>query len=1058
MVKNDIEKGDYMNKIIFIAKGWGRTAGGINAFNYSLCKAMAGMYGENIVCVVPDVDNKICSRAKEKYGIKLVGMISGDFEDAGEIVKRLYNDGIIKPESKKQKIIWIGHDIYTGQTAVSCRDIVKGSKCAVIHHMAYNEYYSILNDDAASSIKKEREQRKILSAADYIFPNGPKLKNSAMNLVGRAGQKKILEILPGIEKGHDFFNDAHTFSVVTFGRVEEESGSKKSNSIIKQTNLAIAAWASFVGDMDETYSTNMDVIGYDKTGDINDENKKIKSFAEKYGGKTLTIRALPYMDDSDLLFDQIGKSSLYMMLSREEGFGLSCLEAISTGIPVILSENTGLYEALKERKLDNYLLTVKIDGSNEEPYFTENDFENVKKKIHEFYYNKERYKKDILALREELEKKGFSWEESAASMIKFMEIKMERAAKKTLRKTQILPCREKFVDEKWFDRLELYSEMDLKYEEQRIILVQGSRYSKKELSMLWWAKYKGIAWEQLYYYDALEKKSPGDFRLQAEELLELNDLLAVEVYFLISGFPVNEPGEYYKALRQMLENYPKLHFIIFTDKEFSNLSKITVHCTWMRLTIRGMSKESVRDYFELYGIDITEEEIQELEPTEYLPEILKDYVDYVLDKESDVKEALRNVEIDKNIPQEISDRLDRQEVMLAGVLALFEAPFSKNMANKMAERRGIHKKIIDGLVKNRIIFKYSKHSYKIPQFYRKCLMEKLTDEEIRDACSEISRYYYSSYKYAWGEKLTNEDVMRGINACRFAIKAHDYEKARNYLMEGKYALQKRGKRKGMYKFLIPIMKDLYHIFGDSDVWLVYHLVHCLVITGDISYADRILRRMDMGTIVDWECKVAVLRLKGELYCEYNGPEKAYEYLYNVYNACRNPAKTYHAIDEQMRAYLLELQIECGLYKDVLDDCEKYMKNHKSDYLNAILLNYAAICKRKLKVEQRAEDFDEVIELFENLDDKRGIAWTKMEKGIALKEMNAQGAEDTLIEAIEAQKESGECSRQYRLHLAELCKHNASEKLGHLLEGERERFRRIMKERFIPKELLTYQYS
>lgn len=1047
-----------MNKIIFIAKGWGRTAGGINAFNYSLCIAMGGMYGGNIVCVVPDVENKICKRAKEKYGIHLVGMISGDFEDPNEIIKRLCNDGIIKREDKKQKIIWIGHDIYTGQIAVSCRDIVAGSKCAVIHHMAYNEYYSILNDDPGASVEKEMKQRKVLQAADYIFPNGPKLKNSAQNLVGRDGQDKILEILPGLEKGHGFLNDAHTFSVATSGRVEEGSGSKKSNSIIKQTNLAIAAWASFVGDMDETAPTNMDVIGYDKICDINEENKKIKNFAEKYSGKTLNIRALPYMDEPEKLFELISQKSLYMMLSREEGFGLSCLEAISVGTPVILSEMTGLYLALKERKLDNYLLSVTINGSNEEPYFTENDLENVKKKIHQFYYGKEKYKKDILDLKEELEKNGFSWEKSAASMIEFMEIEMERAPEKIHQRTQIIPCQEKFGDEKWFDRQELYSEIDSKYKHQRIILVEGSIHGKKELSMIWWAKYKGIAGEQLYYYDALEEKTPEDFRIQAEGLLDSGTLPDDKVYFLIAGFPVNEPGDYFAAIRQMLENYPKLYFIIFTDKRFSNLSEIKRYYNYMRLTIQGMNKESVRRYFGLYDIDIAEEEIEELAPTEYLPEILKDYVDYVLDEESNVKEALQRVEIDREIPEEISGRLNRQEIMLAGVLALFEIPFSKKIANKMAEKRGIHKDTINKLVNKRIIFMNSKYSYKIPEFYRKCLMERLTDEEIKDACSEISRYYYFSYQYAWGENLSDEDVMRGINACVFAIKAQEYEKARNYLMEGKYALQKRGMKKGLYKFLIPNMKELYHIFGEADGWLVYQLAHCLMITGDINYADRILYKMKLKAVKERECKVALLRLKGELYCEYYGPEKAYEYLYNAYSDYGRLADADQITDEQIKTYLIELQMQCGCYKDALDDCEKYMKDYKSDYLNAILLNYAIICKRKLNSEQGTEGFDKAIELFEKLDDKRGIAWTKMGKGIVQHEMNIQEAEDTLIEAIEAQRELGECSRQYRLYLAELCKQNVSEKIGHLLEEERDRIRGSMKERFIPKELRTYQYD
>lgn len=87
--------------------------------------------------------------------------------------------------------------------------------------------------------------------------------------------------------------------------MEEENGSKKSNSIIKQTNLAVAVRASFIHDNENIFSTNMDVIGYDKSCDIKKVNEGIKGFAEKYAEKILAIRAVPYMEDEEDLFQKI---------------------------------------------------------------------------------------------------------------------------------------------------------------------------------------------------------------------------------------------------------------------------------------------------------------------------------------------------------------------------------------------------------------------------------------------------------------------------------------------------------------------------------------------------------------------------------------------------------------------------------------------------------------------------------------------------------------------------------------------------------------------------------
>lgn len=878
-----------------------------------------------------------------------------------------------------------------------------------------------------------------------------------MNLVGVEGRDKILEILPGLEKQKNFSNDAQTLSVVTFGRVEEGHGSKRSNSIIKQINLAVAAWASFVKDMEEVISTNMDVIGYDKSCDIKEMNREIKNFAEGYGGKSLPVRALQYMDDPDELFQTIKTKSLYLMLSKEEGFGLCCVEAISLGIPVILSEATGLYQALKERKLENYVLSVQIDGRNESPYFTEDDLYNVKKKIYQFFHNKEKYKKDILELQERLEDTGFSWEQSARSMVRFMQIDMKKLPEKICREAQMVTCQEKYGDERWFDRWDLYEKIDSRYNNKRILLIEGGCQSNKEVSVFWWAKSRGIDEGQLYYYDAQEDRETECFRIQAENLLNSGIASDIKIYIFIVGFPGKEPKEYLKVIRQMLKKYVKLYFIISTNQKFINLYEIGRYCDFAKITIQGLSKENVKDYFGLYGIDISEDEIEKLTPTEYLPEILNDYIEYVLDQESDVTEAIQKVEIDRDVPEEIFDSLSEQEIMMAGVLALFDTPFSKNIAEKMAKGRGISRKTIDRLVNKGVIFINSKFSYKIPSFYKKYLREKVPDEEKIKAYLEISKHYYRSYQYAWDDDLTDEDIMRGINACKFAIKAQDYERARNYLMEGKYSLKKRGKKKGMYKFLIPIMKELYKIFGETDKWLVYDFVHCLMITGDINFAGNILHRLDLDTVMDRDCRVALLRLKGELYCEYHGPKETYEYLSKEYSECGKPMGKHNIADEQMQAYLFNLQMHCGLYGKVLVECEEYMKMHKSNYLNAILLNYLSICKRKINVEQGTQRIDEAMQLFEKLDDERGIAWTKMEKGIAQFEKNSPEAEDTLSEAIMAQKKLEECSMQYRIQLSELCKGNVSETIGRLLEEERDRVRGKMKDRFIPEELRTYQY-
>ena len=55
----------------------------------------------------------------------------------------------------------------------------------------------------------------------------------------------FLEFIRGVSEVEPRKNINNTFKVVTFGRIEQGKGLKKNNTIIKETYLALAAWANF---------------------------------------------------------------------------------------------------------------------------------------------------------------------------------------------------------------------------------------------------------------------------------------------------------------------------------------------------------------------------------------------------------------------------------------------------------------------------------------------------------------------------------------------------------------------------------------------------------------------------------------------------------------------------------------------------------------------------------------------------------------------------------------------------------------------------------------------
>jgi glycosyltransferase involved in cell wall biosynthesis len=63
---------------------------------------------------------------------------------------------------------------------------------------------------------------------------------------------------------------------------------------------------------------------------------------------SLQIRVKEYSADADRILSDITRSSLVLMPSRAEGFGLVALEALEAGTPVLMSDQSGAAELLRE--------------------------------------------------------------------------------------------------------------------------------------------------------------------------------------------------------------------------------------------------------------------------------------------------------------------------------------------------------------------------------------------------------------------------------------------------------------------------------------------------------------------------------------------------------------------------------------------------------------------------------------------------------------------------------------------------------------------------------------
>ena len=185
--------------------------------------------------------------------------------------------------------------------------------------------------------KKHQVEIELCKLADQVVAVGPKLAEAFSGYLRPFGKDQdVLNLTPGIFS--EFFDvkqateERKTFSVLMFGRGDNEDFQLKGYDIAAQ---AIAEL------QDMTYKLVF-------VGATSGEEEKVTDLLLQQGidCSQLTVRC--FNENREQLARLFCEVDLAIMPSRTEGFGLVALEALSAGLPVLVSGNSGLGEALRE--------------------------------------------------------------------------------------------------------------------------------------------------------------------------------------------------------------------------------------------------------------------------------------------------------------------------------------------------------------------------------------------------------------------------------------------------------------------------------------------------------------------------------------------------------------------------------------------------------------------------------------------------------------------------------------------------------------------------------------
>ena len=383
--------------VTILADEWNSLKGGLSTFNRELAIHLASRSDTHLTVFVPHgaCEEKEKAAAAEKF----VSIIEAEELKACDSLVELF----FPPDDLEIDVV-IGHGVKLGQQAQKIR---KSHKCmwVQVEHTAPAElgtYKGYSNAITQSGVKNQREV-SLCKIADLVMAVGPKLKGFySTRLHSFKKEQDVVEFTPGIMSDLNGVklspNENDEFQVLMFGRGDDEDFELK--------GYDIAARAFKSRDL-KNDSYHLTFVGA-APGKLDEFANKI--LRHKISKNQLSVEE--YIKDRDGLKELLLRMDLVIMPSRTEGFGLTALEGLSSGLPVLAGHNSGFSKALQKVKFGEHYV---VNSDRPE------DWSKAIKKVRQ----KERKKRldEMQQLRKSYGQK-YNWAEQCEILVKEMRRKV----------------------------------------------------------------------------------------------------------------------------------------------------------------------------------------------------------------------------------------------------------------------------------------------------------------------------------------------------------------------------------------------------------------------------------------------------------------------------------------------------------------------------------------------------------------------------------------------------------------------------------------------------------
>ena len=267
----------------------------------------------------------------------------------------------IPPKDHFMDIV-VGHGVTLGRQVQFIKDSPQFSNCKWVQvvHTAPEDLsrYKCYSDPISKGETKHESEVELCKLADLVVPVGPRLKEAYTSYLQRykTGQD-VLSITPGLFQrefgdlvAKHYPNEDGEFKVLLFGRGDDEDFE------LKGYNIAAEAFT------DQRLQNKLYHLIF--VGAPEGKLKKVRGKLLERGIAEAQLTVRTFIQSRDRVKDLLCEADLAIMPSKSEGFGLVALEALSSGLPILVGSRSGFAKAL-ENVLQGHTCIVNSDDPAE---------------------------------------------------------------------------------------------------------------------------------------------------------------------------------------------------------------------------------------------------------------------------------------------------------------------------------------------------------------------------------------------------------------------------------------------------------------------------------------------------------------------------------------------------------------------------------------------------------------------------------------------------------------------------------------------------------------------